>query len=186
MPTRLDARPGDLVAVTGTIGDAALGLLHRLEPQRAERWGLTPVQGDHLRNRYLLPRPRIEIADAVGRHARAAMDVSDGLVGDLERLCRASRVTARIEIERLPLSDAARQALGADIGALETVLSGGDDYEILLTLEPGSWPFFRAECEAQGVAASIVGETGRGEPGLVTVTKEGAPLSLSRSAYSHL
>ena len=84
MPTRLDARPGDLIAVTGTIGDAALGLAQRLEPERAVGWGLSAGEREHLASRYLLPQPRNALAAIVARHARAAMDVSDGLIIDLE------------------------------------------------------------------------------------------------------
>jgi thiamine-monophosphate kinase len=186
MPTRLDARPGDLVAVTGTIGDAALGLALRLEPERGRGWGLSPAEREHLASRYLLPQPRVGLADAVARHARAAMDISDGLVGDLERLCRASGLAASIDVARLPLSPAASKAIGVDAKALETILAGGDDYEILLTLDPSSWPLFRSECEARSVVATVIGETSAGEPGRVAVLQGEEELSLSRSAYSHL
>jgi thiamine-monophosphate kinase len=186
MPTRLDARAGDLVAVTGSIGDAALGLAQRLEPERATRWNLTQAERDHLESRYLLPQPRTELAETVGRHARAAMDISDGLVGDLERLCRASGLAARIDAERVPLSPAGRKSLAADGKAIELILAGGDDYELLVTLDPASSALFRAECEARGVAATLIGEMGSGEAGEVMVMKAGAELALSRSAYSHL
>jgi thiamine-monophosphate kinase len=186
MPTRLDARPGDLIVVTGTIGDAALGLVQRLAPERSERWRLSSLEADHLSSRYLLPQPRTELALANGRHAHAAMDISDGLVGDLERLCRASGLAARIEAERVPLSAAARSALGSDDELIETILTGGDDYELLLTLNSSSWPGFEAECKAKGVAATRIGETHAGEAGQVTVTREGVELSLGRTAYSHL
>jgi thiamine-monophosphate kinase len=186
MPTRLDARPGDLVAVTGTIGDAALGLVQRLEPERAARWNLATSERDHLAARYLLPQPRSELAPAVGRHARAAMDISDGLVGDLERLCRASGLAARIETDGVPLSPAARRALGADESLIEIILAGGDDYELLLTLHPDSWPRFDAECRATGIPAALIGETRAGDAGQVIVTKSGRELSLNKSAYSHL
>ncbi|MFI5012170.1 MAG: thiamine-phosphate kinase [Hyphomicrobiales bacterium] len=186
MPTRLDARPGDLIAVTGTIGDAALGLLQRLAPERAARWDLTAGERGHLASRYLLPQPRLELAEIVGRHARAAMDISDGLVGDLERLCRASGLAGRIEADRAPLSAAARRGLAADEALIETILTGGDDYELLVTLDPMSWPRLSAECEAKGVPAARIGETWAGEAGEVAVIYEGRELVLAKSAYSHL
>ena len=186
MPTRLDARPGDLIAVTGTIGDAALGLVQRVEPERAGGWALAPSAREHLASRYLLPQPRTELAAEVARHARGSMDISDGLVGDLERLCRASRLAANIDADRVPLSPAARQALAVDPALLDTILAGGDDYELLLTLDRSSWPRFSAACEAKGVPAAWVGETSPGEAGQVTVTKSGRELTLARSAYSHL
>ena len=186
MPTRLDARAGHRDEIAGTIGDAALGLVQRLEPERGRAWRLTRAEREHLSARYLLPQPRIALADSVARHAHAAMDVSDGLVGDLERLCRASSLSASIDVAQLPLSAAARKAIGGDAKALETVLSGGDDYEILLTFDPGSWPLFRAECEAKSIAATLIGKMEAGEPGRVAVMSGGQELSLSRSAYSHL
>ena len=186
MPTRLDARPGDVIGVSGTLGDAALGLVQRLDKARAAGWGLTPQESEHLADRYLLPRPRNALAAAVGRHARGAMDISDGLVGDLERLCRASRVSARIDVDRLPLSPAAHQVLARDDKALETVLAGGDDYELLLTLDAASWPFLRVEAEELGIAFTQIGEIGGGEAGQVSVIQGARELTLSRSAYSHL
>jgi thiamine-monophosphate kinase len=79
MVRRNGARPGDVVVATGTIGDAALGLKLRLDAAAARRWGLDAAMEVHLRSRYLLPQPRNAIADALRRHATAAMDVSDGL-----------------------------------------------------------------------------------------------------------
>jgi len=186
LPTRLDALAGDLVAVTGTIGDAALGLVQRLDSKRADAWQLSEVQREHLANRYLLPQPRTELADPIWRLARASMDISDGLVGDLERLCRASGLAARIEVEHLPLSAAARRASAADPQALETILTGGDDYELLVTLGPSSWDSFRAECEKRNIAPTVIGETFSGEAGDVAVMAGGRELELSRTAYSHL
>lgn len=186
MPTRLDARPGDLIAVSGTIGDAALGLLQRLEPERAAGWGLKADEREHLASRYLLPQPRNALAGPVTRHARAAMDVSDGLVIDLERLCRASGLAARIDAEQVPLSPAAKKVLSVDPALIGTLLSGGDDYELLVTLDRDSWHGFSRECDAKGVAATLIGETLSGEPGLVSVRQSGRELALERSGFSHL
>ena len=85
MVRRTAAKPGDRVLVTGTIGDAALGLLLRKHPASARKWGLTPRDERHLARRYLVPEPRNAVADALRAHASAAMDVSDGLVGDLDQ-----------------------------------------------------------------------------------------------------
>ena len=90
---------GDRVFVSGTIGDAALGL-------RVRKGELKDASG-HLVSRYRVPQPRMALAEAVRAHASAAMDVSDGLAGDLAKLCRASNVSADIEVARVPLSDAA-------------------------------------------------------------------------------
>ncbi len=117
----------------------------------AAHWRLTPAMAAHLEQRYLLPQPRSSLAEAVLQHAAAAMDVSDGLAGDLAKLCRASAVAAEIDVARVPLSDAARAAIAAEPALLETVLTGGDDYEIVLTLAPEKLAAFRAAADAAGV-----------------------------------
>jgi thiamine-monophosphate kinase len=186
MPTRLDARQGDAVVVTGTIGDAALGLVARSDPARAAGWDLTEAERSHLADRYLLPRPRVALAGAVSRHARAAMDVSDGLVGDLARLARASGLAARIEAGAVPLSAAARRAAQRDSRSLEVVLTGGDDYEILATMPPGNVAPFIAAAAAAGIGATVIGAMSEGAAGAVEVLHDGRPLVLERTAYSHL
>jgi thiamine-monophosphate kinase len=186
MPTRLDARPGDLIAVTGTIGDAALGLIQRLRPERAAKWSLSADEREHLASRYILPQPRNALAATIARHARAAMDISDGLVLDLERLCRASGLSARLDADHVPLSPAAKKALAIDQDLIGTILAGGDDYELLVTLARNSWHGFSAECEAKGVAATLIGETVLGEVGGVRVMKSGRELLLEKTGFSHL
>ncbi len=98
--TRGGARPGDAVFVSGTIGDAALGLLLRLGRLDAGEGRAAR----HLTDRYLHPQPRLTLAPVLRRHATSAMDVSDGLVGDLAHICAVSRVGAEIESALVPLS----------------------------------------------------------------------------------
>ncbi len=134
------------LCVTGTIGDAAIGLKLRLEPDAAWAQALSPAARSHLLDRYLHPQPRNVLADAVRAHARAAMDVSDGLAGDAAKLARAQADAADhchavIEAARVPLSDAAREAIALEPALLAAALTGGDDYELLIA------------CEADAVAA---------------------------------
>src|SRR6185437_14221436 len=112
MVRRAGAEPGDRVFVTGTIGDAVLGLA--LRKPEAPKWNLSDAQRKHLVSRYLLPQPRNALAEAVRTHASAAMDVSDGLAGDFAKLCRTSGVAARIDVGRVPLSEAAKAVISAN------------------------------------------------------------------------
>src|SRR5262245_2417029 len=128
MVLRSGAKRGDRVMVTGTIGDAALSLVLRQDPAVAERWDLSRRDVKHLADRYLVPQPRNVIAQALRQHASAAMDVSDGLVGDLTKLCAASGVSAEIRAAHVPLSMGAFRAVRAEPAMLERVLTGGDDY----------------------------------------------------------
>ena len=183
MVRRSTAHVGDVVVVTGTIGDAALGLLKHKDSLLEKRWQLTDEQGDDLKIRYLLPEPRTALAEAVLHHAAAAMDVSDGLVGDLAKLCRASGVAAEIDVNRVPLSDAAQAALAADPTLIETILTGGDDYEIVLTLPPQRLDAFRAAAQQADVEIAEIGRVVAGEG--ARFMRDGKAATFVRPAYSH-
>ena len=128
--SRSGARPGDAIYVSGPIGDAAIGLAVRRDPALAAR--LSPKARDDLLNRYLLPNPRVDLVPTLRANARAAMDISDGLAGDLAKLCRASGVSAVVDLAAVPLSDAAREAIALEPTLFDIAITGGDDYEILL------------------------------------------------------
>ena len=110
MVRRTTAKAGDLIAVTGTIGDAALGL-DLLTGAPAWAAGLSAEHRGFLEDRYRHPRPRLAFAAPLRENASAAMDVSDGLVGDAAKMLRASGVTGTLDLDRIPLSPAARAAL---------------------------------------------------------------------------
>jgi thiamine-monophosphate kinase len=176
------AKPGDVVFVSGTIGDAALGLLLRRDAPTD--WNLDTVQRQHLVSRYLMPQPRNALAEAVRAHASAAMDVSDGLAGDLAKLCRVSGVAAEIEVSQVPLSDEAKAVISVVASMLETALTGGDDYEIICTVPAGKAESFRAAAKAANVAVTAIGEIGAGD-GVRFVGTDGKSLKFKRASFSH-
>jgi thiamine-monophosphate kinase len=184
MVRRAGAKAGDRVVVTGTIGDAALGLTLRHDPALGRRWGLAGNQEDHLKDRYLVPQPRNAIAEALRAHASAAMDVSDGLAGDLAKLCRASGVAAEIECADVPLSDAARAALAKGPALIETIVSGGDDYEVLACVPAGKLEALRLQASAAGVAVTEIGKVTAGQ-GARFLGVDGKPLALAHPSFSH-
>ncbi|HTS39503.1 MAG TPA: thiamine-phosphate kinase [Xanthobacteraceae bacterium] len=184
MVKRSGAKVGDRVVVSGSIGDAALGLMLRRSASRVRRWKLSAAMRKHLLGRYLLPEPRNAVAEILRAHASAAMDVSDGLVGDLTKLCSASGVAAEIEAARVPLSPAARKALAADGKLMETILTGGDDYEIVATVAPDRLTALRARAQAAGVTFTEIGEVTRGM-GARFIGPDGKTLSFKRLSFSH-
>ncbi len=180
MVRRAGAKAGDRVFVTGTIGDSALGLGLR----KGANWPLTDAQKQHLTSRYLLPQPRNALAQAVLDYASASMDVSDGLAGDLAKLCRVSGVAADIEAERVPMSDAGRAVLAADKAAREIALTGGDDYEILCTVSPDKVDRFRVAAMVAKVAITEIGVIDAGE-GTRFRDGDGKALTFKRASFSH-
>ena len=174
-------RPGDWLYVTGTIGDAALGLRLRLGQGPA----LAEADRLQLLGRYLLPQPRLALAPAVARFASAGMDVSDGFVGDLTKMLRVSGVTATIEMSRLPLSPAASAAIGADPSLFPVVASGGDDYELIVATPASSAAAFEAAAVEAGVAVTSVGEAVAGAEGPRFVDREGRAFRFARGSFSH-
>ena len=185
MLLRSGGKPGDRLVVSGTIGDASLGLLLLCDRETTKRWRLDRAKRDHLEHRYRVPQPRTELAELILRHASAAMDISDGLAGDLAKLCRASGVAAEVAIERVPLSEAALAARAADASLIETILTGGDDYEILAAVPPGNLKTLLQQALAKGVAVTEIGKltAGRGAPRLLDVNAK--PIVLSRPSFSH-
>jgi thiamine-monophosphate kinase len=184
MVLRSGAKAGAAVLVTGTVGDAALGLRLRRDPDAAVRWDLDGPMRDHLIARYLVPEPRNAVAVAVRTHASAAMDVSDGLAGDLAKLCRVSGVAAAIEVARVPLSQAARKAVAAQPSLIEAILTGGDDYEIACAVASEKVAAFQAECSAAGVALTEIGRIAAGE-GVRFVAPDGTALTFAHASFSH-
>ena len=118
---RSAAKVGDLVFVSGTIGDGALGIA----AISGRVTGAPQSDLDFLAGRYRLPLPRLALGQRLRGLVHATMDISDGLVGDLQHICETSHVGAQVEVDRIPLSNPARAALGNDPDLIESVLGGG-------------------------------------------------------------
>jgi len=184
MVRRGGAQAGETIVVTGTIGDAALGLALRLDPALSGRLGLSDAHRDHLLDRYLLPRPRGALATAVVDCASGGMDISDGLVGDLGKMATASDVAIDIDADRVPLSDAARAAVAADPHLLAVALTGGDDYELALSIPEAKVAAFLAAAGAAGIGAVPIGRVRAGE-GISVRGDHPALADLGSGSYRH-
>lgn len=184
MVRRGGAQAGEVIVVTGTIGDAALGLALRLDPALSERLGLSAAHRDHLLDRYLLPQPRGALAAAVADYASGGMDISDGLVGDLGKMAAASGVAIEIDADRVPLSDAARAAVAADPRLFAMALTGGDDYELALSIPEMKVEVFLAAADAEGIGAKAIGRVREGE-GVSVLGDHPALSDLGSGSYRH-
>ena len=160
MSRRTGVKPGDRLYVTGTIGDAAIGL--RIRQGRGP--DISQVDKAFLIERYLTPEPRLKLIGAMAAHANGGMDVSDGFVGDLTKMLDASGVSARVSIFRLPLSQAARAAIAADPGLFEVAATGGDDYELLASATARFRAGVGGRGRGGGRAIDVHRRRGRGSP----------------------
>lgn len=172
------ARPGDLIGVTGTLGAAAAGLQVLRAHPRGEAVAEAPLVAAHLR-----PRPRLPEGRALAQlGVLAAMDISDGLVGDLEKLCQASGVGAELWTALVPIHPAVRQGFPAS--CLELALGGGEDYELLFTAPPELMARVKERLET---AVTVIGEAKEGPIGVVRCLDErGVPLAVAASGWDHL
>ena len=172
------ARAGDDVYVSGTIGDAALGLACL---QGELEWLDSPAR-EELVGRYRLPRPRTTLGPRLIGLAHAALDVSDGLVADLGHMAEASSLSADIDVALVPLSEAARVVLAREPERLLPVLTGGDDYEILFAAPAGAAARLAALSGELGVPIARLGRLGAGR-GVSVAGASG--LALGRGGYRH-
>jgi thiamine-monophosphate kinase len=184
MVRRGTACVGDHVFVSGTLGDAALGL--RLSPgwDRPPGWRASDAQAASLRARYLRPQPRCALAPVVREWASASMDLSDGLAKDIGRMCAASGVGALLDATGLPLSAAARGIVEAHPDVWSLIATGGDDYEILATTSGHDAERFVAAAAAVGVPVTAIGRICSGH-GIIVSGPDGRPLSFDKDGYDH-
>jgi thiamine-monophosphate kinase len=171
------ARKGDAVYVSGTIGDAALGLI----ALKGELPDLAARHRRFLAGRYHLPAPRLALGRAVAPLASAAMDVSDGLVGDLGHICAASGCGAEIDLSAVPASPAAQEA-----GERHTLarLTGGDDYELLFTAPAKAEAGLRAAARKTGVAVTRIGRI-VARPGVCVLRPDGSAVRVKDGGWQH-
>ena len=175
--TRSAVEPGEQVAVTGYLGASAAGL-----EMLSKQLQFDPETTASLRNAFLHPCPRIAEGQLlVEQGVKAAIDISDGLVADLEQLCKASQVGARIEIDSVPIQPMVKASFGDR--ALEMALSGGEDYELLFT---ASADVIDRVKRAAACPVTVVGEITTDEAGKIKlIDREGSPFDLRKAGWEH-
>ena len=195
---RSAARAGDVICVSGSLGDAARALVYL--DKDSERSDSHTGQGhrDFLLNRYWLPEPRLALgqwlADLAGRGvAVSALDISDGLLQDLGHIAKASGLHAQVKVDALPISSQLQGDLGTDEQAVnaarQLALGGGDDYELCFTLPRDIWPELAQQAAQQGIRLTCIGQlfAGTGETaGTVScVDSRGTIVTVTGRGYDH-
>ncbi len=179
---RSGAQAGDNLYVTGTIGDAGLGL----KILRGDLGTVALGIRTRLEERYRLPQPRAEFGRALSNFATAALDVSDGLVADASHMAEASGLAARIEFDRVPLSSSATRLVKKDKALHLSLLGAGDDYEILFAAPASASDAIAAASGQADTPLTRIGQLVSGTPGDVTVLDtDGAALDLPTPGYRH-
>ncbi|HEY55692.1 MAG TPA: thiamine-phosphate kinase, partial [Dehalococcoidia bacterium] len=173
--TRSNARPGELIAITGYLGAAAAGL-----EMLTKKLKFDPQATELFKQAFLNPSPRIAEGQLlVEQGVKTAIDISDGLLADLGQIGKASKVGARIEAERVPIEPLVKAAFGER--ALELALSGGEDYELLFT---ASAEVIERVKKAASCPITVIGEIVAGD-GVSVVDRQGKPLSVVRAGWEH-
>ena len=178
---RSGALPGDDIYVSGTIGDAHLGL----RILSGELIGdVNKLEGANFVSRYRLPEPRVSLGIDITECANAAMDISDGLVQDLGHLCRASGVSAVVKFDDVPLASAVKGLLDAGTVSVEDLLAGGDDYELLFSAPVPAREHIARCAKSAGVVVNRIGTCCVGE-GVSVLDSAGRVVPMQRAGYRH-
>lgn len=173
---RSAARVGDDIWVSGTIGDAALGLL--------AHQGKIEDHTGALLQRYLLPEPRCALGEVLPGLVHAAMDISDGLIADLGHMASASGLAMEVDANMVPLSAAVQAAIAVEPSLLDLALTGGDDYELAFTAAPESLTAIEESAHSAGVVVTRIGVCSQGT-GIQIKGHNDPRALLGRSGYQH-
>jgi thiamine-monophosphate kinase len=177
---RTGAQPGDHLWVSGTVGDAGLGL----RVLKGDLDGLSDPDRAYLIDRFRRPRPRVALGDRLRGIATAAIDVSDGLVADLGHICDCSKVGAAIHAGAIPLSPAARAAVDQGTATLAGIATAGDDFELLFTAPEGMGAHLREIARASGIEIAAIGSVGEGD-GVRLLDEDDTEIALESRGFRH-
>ena len=177
---RSGARPGDRVWVSGTIGDAHLGL----KVLRGEYAGLAKGERAALAGRFQLPEPRTALGPRLTGIAHAMCDVSDGLVADLGHICEASQVGAAVELAAVPLSGAARRIAREEPDLAVRLATAGDDYELLFAAPPAATPQIERLAAELALPITAIGTIEAGA-GVRLIGPDGGAIPVAAAGYRH-
>lgn len=196
MVRRTTMQAGDALYVTGTIGDAAVGLeMRTLRFKHPFKTNQNKDNLYYLLNRYLLPQPRCDLADIVREYASACMDISDGFLGDACKILSPNNLAPNnlalaMNSNAVPVSDAVKETLILEPKLLEKILTGGDDYELLIAVSPAKQEAFEHTVKSCNVPITLLGiafltewTCRRGE--LIIMDETGTPMEFGQKSFTH-
>ena len=174
---RSGAKEGDLIVITGPVGAAAVGVKIKL--------GVLELEASApFLQACSKPMPRTSISPEIAAYANAAVDVSDGFLADLGHVCSTSGVAAQVKLADVPLSVETKTLVDQDVISMETALTGGDDYEIVMAVPPENIDQFTQKAKDKGVALSVVGVFGEGE-GVTVLDENDKSVDFKRKGWTH-
>ncbi|GAA6212364.1 thiamine-phosphate kinase [Hyphomicrobiales bacterium 4NK60-0047b] len=185
MVKRSGANIGDQIYVSGTLGDAALGFKLRADKEETKSWSLKNEEKVELLDRYLKPKPRCVLSKIIKEYASSSMDLSDGIVADLEKLCAASNCGAVIDYDQIPVSKPAQKLFFEDKVLKSHCLGWGDDYEILCTIPQKDSEVFANTLRTIEIPMTNIGQIESIEHGVIYRNENGGELSLKGQKFSH-
>lgn len=186
--SRLGAKSGHALYVTGTIGDGVLGL--KLATDLADRKLQKPNAAQKfLINRYEIPQPRMQMSALIAKYASAAMDISDGFVGDLEKLCSASKVAININLQDIPISKQANSQSKPQNVMVTSLITGGDDYELLIAIPKSKVNSFEKQTAKLNLPITYLGDFKKQNAknnGVNILGEEGELINLAHRSFVHV
>lgn len=184
--SRGGARPGEKVVVTGPIGSAGLGLALDLDLQDTQAWPITAEAKDELRAAYRRPTPHTAVAGPLSHYASAAIDISDGLIKDADRLRRISGVGMALKAQDVPLLPAAGDLVSSGCVRLESLFTAGEDYVVLATIPEDRLTALMSDFDRAGLSASVIGETTADPVAFAVSDTNGQPMEFGRRGWDHV
>lgn len=177
---RNGAKIGDVVCVSGSIGDGALGLQSVLGKLN----DISVPSRKFLEGRYRLPIPRLALGEILINYATACLDISDGLIADIGHICEQSNIGALLERSKIPLSNAGREVVSLHPEYWASIFGGGDDYELVFTIAPDRQQEAFERAEDVGIAVTVIGKIIEGSSPQI-FDSNGQEVYVAQPGYTH-
>jgi thiamine-monophosphate kinase len=173
---RSGAKAGDVIVLTGVVGNALAGLRMLQNKLPKEKSCIEA---------YRKPTPRVAVVEIIRRYAHAAVDISDGLVADVGHIARAANCAANIDADKIKFSKPVQSFIDKGKMTFIDAITGGDDYELALAVSPKNLKALMAQLKGKNLKPQIIGSFGKGKPGVQVIGHDKKPMDISKSGWTH-